>query len=250
MASRERQNTVATLEKGLIALKAADGDHFDAVQFCYLEAMAKKAGELTGPVADIVANKGLAALKTYQFTLDCERQNMEKLIGEVGARHPEAAPELQALFDTNKLSAVKRLAARLDRRATSTPLATLLKSLEPLSQQGEGSPSEGPASAQLQEQENAVLELIAADSCHAAAPPAGELKSARYFRELRQQRTAQDRVARALKEAPEESGPLNPQKLIIRSMLSMRDISPGYLARFVSYVDTLFWLESAGTQNK
>ena len=28
----------------------------------------------------------------------------------------------------------------------------------------------------------------------------------------------------------------------------MRDISPKYLSRFVSYIDSLFWLESAGEE--
>ena len=127
------------------------------------------------------------------------------------------------------------------------PLAELLECLESRSQTADETSPRGPMSANLREQENT---LIAADSCETAAPPAGELSSAQYFRELRQQRAAQDRVSRALQEAPEDSGPLNPQKLVIRSMLAMRDLSPGYLARFVSYVDTLFWLENTGTHKK
>jgi len=30
----------------------------------------------------------------------------------------------------------------------------------------------------------------------------------------------------------------------------MRELSPRYLARFVAYIDTLFWLERAGGDNK
>jgi hypothetical protein len=33
--------------------------------------------------------------------------------------------------------------------------------------------------------------------------------------------------------------------LAIRSLSTMQDISPAYLNRFISYVDTLFWLEQA-----
>ena len=52
-------------------------------------------------------------------------------------------------------------------------------------------------------------------------------------------------VTQALEEVPAEAGPLNPQRLATRSLATMRDLSPHYLSRFVSYVDTLFWLEQA-----
>ena len=247
MKSHDYRDTVAALEAGLLALKAVGGDHFDSVQFRFIESMTEKAGTRSEPVASLVANKAVAALKLYQSALECERQNVSTMIAELGARHPTAAPQLQALFDTCRFSAAKRLAASLDRRTAKTPLSALLKSLEPEAQTADEASLRGPVSTKLQEQEN---RLIAADSCEPAALPAGELKSAQYFRALRQQRAAQDRVSRALEEAPEESGPLNPQKLVIRSMLAMRELSPAYLARFVSYVDTLFWLENTDTHKK
>ena len=52
-------------------------------------------------------------------------------------------------------------------------------------------------------------------------------------------------VNQALAEVPESAGPLNPQRLATRSLETMRDLSPHYLSRFVSYIDTLFWLEQA-----
>ena len=52
-------------------------------------------------------------------------------------------------------------------------------------------------------------------------------------------------VTQALAEVPEDCGPLNPQRLATRSLETMRDLSPHYLSRFVSYIDTLFWLEQA-----
>lgn len=247
MTNPDYRDTVAALEAGLAALKAVGGEHFDGVQFRFIESMTEKAGTRSEPVANIVANRALAALTAYQSALESERQGVNTMIAEVGARHPAAAPQLQALFATHRFSAAKRLAASLDRRAAKTPLAELLQGLESRSQTADETSFSGPMSANLQEQENT---LIAADSCEPAALPAGELSSAHYFRELRQQRAAQDRVSRALQEAPEDSGPLNPQKLVIRSMLAMRDISPGYLARFVSYADTLFWLENTGAHKK
>jgi len=240
------RDTVSALESGLAALKEAGGDNFDVVQFSFIESLIEKAGKGSAAVANIVAKKALVALMAYQSALERERLSMTTMLAEVGARHPAAAPQLQALVDTCRFSAAKRLFASLERRAAKRPLAALLEDLESRSQTPGESSLRMPMSARLQEQENAVLRMMAAETRDATAPPAAELRSAQFFRELRQQRAAQDRLSRALMEAPEESGPLNPQKLVVRSMLAMGELSPGYLARFVSYVDTIFWLENTG----
>ena len=52
-------------------------------------------------------------------------------------------------------------------------------------------------------------------------------------------------VTQSIKHAPENAGPLNPQMLVIHSLATMRDLSPHYMSRFVSYIDTLMWLEQA-----
>ena len=57
-------------------------------------------------------------------------------------------------------------------------------------------------------------------------------------------------VSQALAEVPEAAGPLNPQRLATRSLAAMHDLSPHYLSRFVSYIDTLFWLEQAEKSGK
>ena len=48
-----------------------------------------------------------------------------------------------------------------------------------------------------------------------------------------------------LAKVPENAGPLNSQHLVHRSLTLMRDLSPEYLNRFMSYVDALSWLDQA-----
>ncbi len=90
------------------------------------------------------------------------------------------------------------------------------------------------------DQEPASAETTAADT---GAP--AEMRAARQLRELRLKRYADSLVERALAEAPEDPGPLNPQMLSIKALSHMRDLSPQYLNRFVSYVDTMIWLEKS-----
>ncbi|MFZ4288137.1 DUF2894 domain-containing protein [Variovorax sp. HJSM1_2] len=72
-----------------------------------------------------------------------------------------------------------------------------------------------------------------------------ELKSVRRFRETWSKIAAVQQVDRALVRAPENAGPLNSHMLVLHSLAQMRGLSPDYLQRFMSHVDTLLWLDQA-----
>ena len=84
-----------------------------------------------------------------------------------------------------------------------------------------------------------------------AAPPAGnesthrELASVTRFRETWSRIAAEDQVAAAVERGPANAGPLNSHMLVLRTLARLRDLSPDYLRRFLSQVETLQWLEQA-----
>lgn len=53
---------------------------------------------------------------------------------------------------------------------------------------------------------------------------------------------SESQMRQALEQAPVDAGPLNSASLVHRALTLMRDVSPEYLAPFVSYVDALAWL--------
>lgn len=75
------------------------------------------------------------------------------------------------------------------------------------------------------------------------AQPAPELRSIACFHETWSRLSAEQQLAETLACAPENAGPLNSQHLVLRSLQLMRDIAPDYLQGFMSYIDTLIWLE-------
>lgn len=75
-----------------------------------------------------------------------------------------------------------------------------------------------------------------------AAP---ELKSVAYFRNEWSKLSTEQQLTQTLAQAPENAGPMNSQHLVLRSLQRMRDIAPDYLQGFMSYIDTLIWLEHA-----
>jgi hypothetical protein len=69
------------------------------------------------------------------------------------------------------------------------------------------------------------------------------MKSVREFSEVWSKISAQRQVAQALDRGPTNAGPLNSHRLMLRSLSLMQSLSPDYLRRFLSQVDSLLWLE-------
>lgn len=84
----------------------------------------------------------------------------------------------------------------------------------------------------------------------AMAPLGQELKSVRNFRNTWSKLSAQKQVCQALGQAPKNAGPINSHMLVLRSLELMRDISPDYLSRFMSYADTLLCLDQSDLGTK
>ena len=72
-----------------------------------------------------------------------------------------------------------------------------------------------------------------------------ELKSVQAFRKTWSQLSVDRQLSKALGQAPKNAGPINSHMLVLRSLALMRDISPDYLNRFMSYVDALQCLDLA-----
>lgn len=77
-----------------------------------------------------------------------------------------------------------------------------------------------------------------------------ELKAIRNFRTTWSQLSVEKQLGQAIEQAPENAGPLNSHMLVLRSLAMMRDISPDYLSRFMSYADTLLCLDQAAQKNR
>lgn len=70
-----------------------------------------------------------------------------------------------------------------------------------------------------------------------------ELEALDDFRKIWSQVRTESQVRQSLEQVPENAGPLNSGSLVHRSITLMRELSPGYLQQFLSYVDALSWIE-------
>lgn len=71
----------------------------------------------------------------------------------------------------------------------------------------------------------------------------GEPPETDYFQKTWERLSTGLRLKQSQLQVPDNAGPLNSNNLIHRALLLMRDQSPEYLQHFLSYVDTLSWMD-------
>lgn len=134
--------------------------------------------------------------------------------------------------------------AALERRCQQTPPPGA-------SAQAQARPAVASSLADL----NLYIRSASRAAAAASTPPipgedAAELRSLREFRESWSRIAAVDQVDAAVTRGPENAGPLNSHSLVLRSLALMRSLSPDYLRRFLSQMDTLMALEQAAERQR
>ena len=207
--------TAAALYEAVAALEDSGAARFDPVRFRYIQGMAKRSRQQDDAVASLVVEKAWEALRAYQSSFDRESAAVEALLEKLAQELPHMTEHLENLFQSCDFKAIRRLAGRRQEPETVDSFAALIHQLQSTANDRSSEPTNNYP----------------------------ELKALQHHRDALRQQHAERLVSHALKDAPEGAGPLNPQKLALRSLAIMHDISPAYLGQFVSWAETLFWLE-------
>lgn len=186
-------------------LRRAGAWRFDPVRFHYLQALAKRLPEQPEGVRRLLQHKLAMAVAEYA------RRFADRV-------PPPGAEELRVKT---------RPAARVSPMPVGSPLAQLNEYIRGLAARGRDGDVDG-------EHEPAPMQ---------APPLRDELASVRRFRRAWSSGRAQDQVAQAAARRPAHAGPLNSHALVLQSLDLMGELSPDYLRRFLSQVETLQWLD-------
>lgn len=182
----------------------------DPVRFRFIEALATRAAVHHGDARRILDDKLLKLLAAYGEDLERARH----ADGDTGSRIATSPSGASAPCDP---PAPRAASARQTAQPRRGPLAEL------------------------------VDHIARHASPHASGPAAtgatDELKTLSYFRSTWSRLSVERRLTQSLAKLPENAGPLNSHYLVHQSLTLMRDLSPEYLDRFMSYVDTLLWVD-------
>ena len=197
----------------LDALRASGAAERNPIRFAYLEALSRRADTQPESIRQSLNARISAAAN------------------ELASRPPPVPAEIA---ETSPASPLTALLAYISGQDHGQPDATL--------------PANEASIPQGDFMLGAVNRKIRPKSKTASAgrtPQGPELKSVAYFRNEWSKLSTEQQLTQTLAQAPENAGPMNSQHLVLRSLQVMRDLSPDYLQGFMSYIDTLIWLEHA-----
>lgn len=239
----------------LAALRERGADRHDPVRFRFIEALAQRASAQRGAARRVLEEKLAGLLAAYDaapVTSSVEQIGQVEAVEAAGApKAAEAAkPAVPVAVPREIAPAAPVITASAPRAAPPVQVASpapapragtgLLGAL--VHQLAERNAPALPAAPPVVDGRAAAAPRAAvAAALSTAAPP--ELKALSYFRRTWSRLSTEQRLAQSAAKLPENAGPLNSQHLVHQSLVLMRDLSPGYLERFIAHVDALMWLD-------
>ena len=157
----------------------------------------------------------------------------------------QAAPAgVQRLLAARLQQAVADCRASLDTVQGTTP-----KQGTPATRRAPAPVAPPPAPSPLAALNQHIRSLAQGSTAGTVSAPmpgaAPDMKSVQRFREVWSHIAAEQQVSQAIVQGPENAGPLNSHRLVLRSLALMRSLSPDYLRRFLEHADALLWLDQA-----
>lgn len=219
---------VSGIDALLESVRDEGGERFDAAGWHYLETLARRAAAHEGSVRRLLEVKLERAVASFTERFAQARFAAAGLLAATCEKHPQAAAELQRLFAGSDFRGLRRLRATLEAREQCAALEGLVSRFEPaLADAPPGHPPVHHVASRASE----------------AGSPIRELKTVRESRATWARLSVDKQLALAMKQGPKNAGPINSHMLVLRSLAMMQAISPDYLSRVVSYVDTLLSLD-------
>lgn len=235
---------LAELAAEITAMAQRQEDRYCPSQFFHMQRLLQRAEHAPSNVQKLLAKRINALLSEYRSHLIQATRTADA--AESSSENTSA--DLTIPLSLNQLKAQTRQTKALQRRQVIQQKSrALLNQLR--SELAAPSLEELPEdSAQALDDEMRAMETAAQSNqlelaIHPTSVQRKELKAVRRYRQIAAQQKTEAMVNRAVIARPDNPGPLNPHMLAIKSLTSMRDLSLPYLNRFVSYIETIMWLD-------
>jgi hypothetical protein len=242
-----------SLEARLAQLVESGADRHDPARFCYIKSMARRCIVQRASVAQLIEKKALKALDDYCLCYTNTRQAAAENIDRISSQNPDSADRMRALFDKGDFKGVLKMAQRRHRGRGQRALAALTHEIVHGGPQADENETPFSFDELLRGQEEEVVQALGHFNNGQGAPqngPNSELRSFHIFRKTLAKLYASELATHAIEDRPDNPGPLNGQMLATRCLSAMRKLSPSYLNRFVTYIDTLLWLQQTERESE
>lgn len=233
------------------ALTADDQLRFAPVNYRLIEALAQRQQTQTAASQQLIEQRLLTLIENYVADFEASQQQGKSTLENIQQQFPAATTEAEKLFKQADFKGLQQLLTTYQRQTSAANNnSNALKDITQRLLEGHSSDefqAEGFEQQLKQQEDESISSLSPATASHNKL---GELKSIRSMRESWNKVNSPKVVDLSIKKGPENAGPLNQENLGLKSLAAMRELSPQYLNRFVTYTDTLLWLQLIADKNK
>lgn len=280
--SVECESTASELLQALAHLQQQGGDQYDPSRFCFIESMVKRAAVQRESVRRQVLSCAQRALEDYRTTMvnaDIEARavldDFAAMVSFQDSSGSQVFPQVAQLVSQgeayyqqkrfNQVLSLKRYSQRLQLPQPAISALAQLQyvlgqassdgTLDTETNIGQTSAIGSDTIAQLQQEsqkqqqhflnEHSPLLTVKTRSEVSVYHHQGmaTLKASHTHQKFQYKKRVDNFIDIAFNETPENPGPLNPEILSIRLLKAINDRSPEYISRYVSYFETLHWLD-------
>ena len=226
----------SSLSGELAELKSLGIHEFDPALFTLIESLVGRAARLSGEAQGALEKRARHRLQSFLETRERARDAAALALENVSRSGEQV--EVKMAFEQGDF----RRAQRVYRCFSATKARVSISSLSRKESTREHVTARKDVAqlelrAQLQEQVN--LPLFGNGSGESSGGLQDEMLSFRLFREAAEEHQAGKKLGRAAQEAPENPGPLNGYALTTETLEHIKQLSPVYLRRFITWLDGL-----------
>ncbi|GAB3276256.1 DUF2894 domain-containing protein [Parahaliea aestuarii] len=225
------------LDEALATLEGLGVNQYDPPRYAYICALVERCQLAEGPLADWYDQRARQALVDYADSAEAARAAWVQDAQALYDNTPALALAINTALENWDGRALRRLQRGQSACIAAGPLAELVTQIEALHRESPLDDGGDSLEVQLRRQERQLMAEFG------QVGESGELRSARSYRQRMQRSGAERLLADSVAGAPEESGPLNPQKLATRALTNMQQLSAPASARFVAWLNALLYLE-------
>jgi hypothetical protein len=226
-------------------LKQRQANNFAPARFIYIETLLIKAQTAKSSIGKALKYKVELELNNYQQDFSQALQKSKTLAQQTIKNNPASAAQIEQLLLNCQFMAIERLAVQLQ-PIEASPIARLNDYINQELSQSHNE-QQISFSDMLSKIESKAVKNYQSHSQQQVnkKDQEAELKSFNSFKQFKGKYDTDKLVEQIITLRPANLGPLNSHMLLIKSLESMRDLSPQYLSRFMTYIDALLRLEDA-----
>lgn len=222
---------LASIESRLDSLHTDDLSASELSKLLYVRGIINRASKKQHQPSENLITKAYKALNELELGLARQQHQAQEQLNIIEEDYEHAFDQAKALFESKFYNTLARLFEGVQQKSSSHYFKELMSDM--------GS-----------------VELSSTAKSEQASPSVtnktkqADLQSFKQYQSMFEQMSLDRLLARVMKEIPENAGPLNPERLVIRSFKALQEISPDYLSGLISYYESLLTMQLLNNTEK